>query len=276
MENKQIKTNSKKRSPLKNKPLRYAGKSIDEQIDKLRTDNVEPYFFIIFFSIAIAGYEWMRFYINSPPSPIMMTFIALLVILFSYYKIRKILRKVKQLEQGRDGERVVGEHLDMLREKGYKIFHDIVGDNFNIDHVIISTKGIFLIETKTYSKPNDTDAQIHFDGREITVDGLKLSNNPVDQATASANWLRNLLKESTGKEFQIKPVIVFPGWFIKTTEEGKKSSCWVLNPKALPQYIENEKTSITTEDASLASSHLSRYVRALEKEKARTPYNKVN
>jgi hypothetical protein len=81
MKNKQIKTDSKKRSPLKNKPLRYAGKSIDEQIDKLFTDNLEPYLLISIFSIAMAGYEWMRFYINNPPSPKMMTFIAVLVIL---------------------------------------------------------------------------------------------------------------------------------------------------------------------------------------------------
>jgi len=271
MKDKQIKIDSKKRSPLKNKPLRYAGKSIDEQIDKLFDDNVVPYLFISVLCIAMAGYEWVRYYLNNPPSPKTITFFAVLVILFSYYKVRKMLREVKQLKLGRDGERVVGEHLDMLREKGYKIFHDIVGENFNIDHIIISTKGIFLIETKTYSKPNDKDTQIHFNGREITVDGLKLTDNPIVQSTASANWLRNLLKESTGKEFLIKPVIVFPGWFIETTEEGKKSSCWVLNPKALPQYIENEKTSITTEDVSLASYHLSRYVRAMEEEKSRTP-----
>ncbi|TAL28347.1 MAG: NERD domain-containing protein [Nitrospirae bacterium] len=271
MKNKQSKIDSKKRSPLKNKPLRYAGKSIDEQIDKLINDNAVLYLVISLLSIAIAGFEWIRFYINNPPSPKMMTFLAFVVILFSYYKIKKISREVKRLKLGREGERVVGEHLDMLREKGYKIFHDIVGENFNIDHVIISTKGIFVIETKTFSKPNDKDARIHFNGREITVDRQKLSNNYIDQATASSKWLRNLLKESTGKEFPIKPGIVFPGWFIETTEEGKKSSCWVLNPRALPQYIENEKTSITMEDASLASYHLSRYIRAIEEEKSKTP-----
>ena len=63
--------------------------------------------------------------------PKMTTIIALLVSLFSYYKIRKISREVKQLKLGRDGERVVCEHLDILREKGYKIFHDIVGENIN-------------------------------------------------------------------------------------------------------------------------------------------------
>jgi len=271
MKNNKIRLDSKKRSPLKNKPLRYAGKSIDEQIDKLFDNNLEPYLLISTLCIAMAGYEWLRFYLNNPPSPKMITFLAASVVLFSFFRIRKILKEVKLLKLGRDGERVVGEHLDMLREKGYKIFHDIVGENFNIDHVIISTKGIFVIETKTYSKPNDKEAKIRFNGREINVEGLKLSNNPIDQVTASSNWLRNLLKESTGKEFQIRPVIVFPGWFIETTDEGKKSSCWVLNPRALPQYIENEKILLSMEDVSLASYHLSRYVRAIEEEKSTKP-----
>ena len=271
MKDKQIKISSKKRSPLKDKPLRYAGKSIDEQIDKLVDDNAMPYIIFSGLFSVMAVQEWLRYYLNSPPFPKFITFFAVLVILFSYYKIRKINAKIKQLKQGRDGERIVAEQLDVLREKGYRILHDIVGENFNIDHVIISTKGIFLIETKTYSKPNDMDAQIRFDGSNITVDGLKPTNNPVVQSTALANWLRDLLRESTGKEFLVKPVIVFPGWFINSTEEGKKSNCWVLNPKALPQYIEHEKTSITVEDVSLVSYHLSRYVRAKEEEKSRTP-----
>jgi hypothetical protein len=271
MKDKQPKKTEKKRSPLKDKPLRYAGKSIDEQIDKLVNDNAAPYIVVSVLFIVITILEWLRYYSNSPPSPKTITFLAVLAILFSYYKIRKMVREVKQLKLGRDGERIVGEQLDELREKGYKIFHDIVGENFNIDHIIISTKGIFLIETKTYSKPNDMDGQIHFDGRGITVDGLKLTDDPIVQATASANWLRNLLKKSTGKEFLIKPVVVFPGWYIKSTEESKKSSCWVLNEKALPKYIEHEKTSITAEDVSLASYHLSRYVKVKEEEQLRTP-----
>ena len=57
MKNKQIKTNSKKHSPIKNKPLRYAGKSIDEQIDKLFDDYIVPYLLISILIIAMAGYE---------------------------------------------------------------------------------------------------------------------------------------------------------------------------------------------------------------------------
>lgn len=250
-----------KRSPLKSKPLRYAGKSID----KLINDKAILYVLYIAFFIGLAVLETWLFYSKTPlPPPWTMFVIAILVILFCSYRIRKILKEAKSLRLGRDGERIVGERLDYLREKEYKIFHDIVGENFNIDHVIISTKGIFLIETKTYSKPNGRDAKIRFDGKEITVNGMKTDKNILNQVLASSNWLKNLLKESTGKEFHIKPVIVFPGWFIDAPDDGNKGPCWALNENSLPQWIENEHISITKEDVSLAAFHLSSYIRAKE------------
>ena len=258
---------SEKHSPLKSKALRYAGKSLDERIDKLINDDALPYLLMSIFLILMAAYEWWRFYANNPPpAPKFVTSIAILVVVFSFYKIRKISKEIKNIKLGREGERAVGEYLDLLREKGYKIFHDIIGENFNIDHVIISTKGIFSIETKTFSKPNNNDAKIRFDGKNITVEGLNIKKNPITQASASSTWLTELLKASTGKNFTVKPVVVFPGWYIETTEEGKQSNCWVLNPKALPKYIDNENQSISEEAVSLTSYHLSRYVRAKEGE----------
>lgn len=255
---------SHKRSPLKSKPLRHAGQSLDDRIDKLINENAIQYVLASALFIMMAVQEWLRFYRQSPPSPKTITFFAIVVVIFSFYKIRNISREVKNLKLGRDGERIVGESLDLMRTKGYKIFHDIIGENFNIDHVIISAKGIFLIETKTFKKPTKKDARIYFNGKDITVGGEKPNTHPLTQISASAKWLKNMLKETTGKEFPIKPVVVFPGWFVETDSEGKKSNIWVLNPKALPQYIENEKSIVSKEDMSLASYHLAMYIRTKE------------
>jgi len=170
--------------------------------------------------------------------------------------------KARLLKQGRDGEKIVGEYLDNLREDGHRVFHDLLGDNFNLDHVVVSTKGIFVIETKTYSKPVKGDAKIQFDGEQIFVAGRKTEKDPITQVTAASKWLKNILKESTGKEYMIKPVIVFPGWFVESKETGGKSDVWVLNPKALQSFINNESDRITREDMMLATFHLSRYIRS--------------
>lgn len=251
----------KKKSPLKDKPLRYVGQSVDEKIDQLINDGALPYVMICLFVVFWAGFEWWRYFKHPPPYPILATLFALIVVLFSVYKIWKILKKLKTLKLGRDGERAVGQFLDDLREKGYRIYHDIVGDNFNIDHVIISKKGIYVVETKTYSKPEKGRSKIYFDGEELSIDALGKQTKPIIQVNSASNWLKGILRETTGKEFAVKPVVLFPGWFVESTKEGKKSNTWVLNPKALPSYIENQPNIISQEDVKLASFHLTRYIR---------------
>ena len=191
-----------------------------------------------------------------------MTFFAALVVVYVVFKIKKTLKQIKSLRLGRDGERIVGEYLDALREDGHRVFHDLLGDNFNLDHVIVSTKGIFVVETKTYSKPVKGDDKIQYDGEKITIAGRKPTIEPIVEVTSASKWLKNILKESTGKDYSIKPVVVFPGWFIETKDDGWKSPVWVMNPKALQSFINNEKDKISRDDMMLATFHLSRYIRS--------------
>jgi hypothetical protein len=168
---------------------------------------------------------------------------------------------VRNLKLGRDGEKVVGQYLERIRATGAEIFHDIPEKHFNLDHVIIAPTGIFLVETKTYSKPDGGEPTINFNGSHITLKDRGTFDAPVIQVQAGANWLKSFLKESTGKSFPVRPVLVFPGWFVQPTVEAKKSDIWVLNPKALPAFISNSNTVLNLEDVKLASYHLSRYIR---------------
>ncbi len=79
---------------------------------------------------------------------------------------------------------------------------------------------------------------------------------------AVASWLKQIIKESTGREFDVKQVVLFPGWFIEPTAESKQSDVWVLNPKALPAFISNSGMRLSGEDVGLVGLHLSRFVRA--------------
>ena len=256
--------NPKKKSPIKDKPLRHVGQSLDEQIDQLMNDDCLKYFMFGFVVVWLAGYEWWRYFKNPPPSPKTMTFFAVLISLFCSYKIWKILEKVKKLKLGREGERAVGQYLECLREKGYRIFHDILGENFNLDHVIISKKGIFVVETKTYSKPEKGEAKIIFNGEELSINGFVGQDKQVFQVKAATKWLQRVLVETTGKEFCVQPVILFPGWYVESTSKGKESGIWVLNPKALPAYIENKAEILSQDEMMLASYHISRYIRTKE------------
>jgi hypothetical protein len=251
-----------KRSPIKSKPLRYPGESLDQEILRLQDEIFTKYGVYAAFFITLALLEWLRYATNALPNPWIYSIVAFIVVAFTTYKVLQIKQRIKLLELGRDGERAVGEYLERLRSKGYAVFHDIVGEGFNIDHVVFAPTGVYAIETKTRSKPAKGSAKIIYDGKKILVDGLELERDPIIQSKSQSEWLISILHESTGKMFPVQPVILFPGWYIENKVPQSTGSVWVLNPKALPSFIENSKLKVSESDLHMASFHLSRYVRS--------------
>jgi hypothetical protein len=249
------------RSPIKDKPLRYPGQSLDEAIQKLFDEDIFPYLASSLFIVIITMMEWYRWYKETPYSPVMYTALSISFVLYSLFKVRKFRKRLDKLKLGRDGERVVGQYLDQLRMSGCRVFHDIIGDKFNLDHVIISQCGIFIIETKTYSKPESGRAEVHYDGKSIRVDTFDTGRKIIAQAESQVVWLKMMLEESTGKVYPIRPVIVFPGWYVKSSYTGTQSEPWVLNPKALSKFIGNTPVKLTEDEMMMASYHLSRFIR---------------
>ena len=249
------------KSPLKDAPLHNPGETLDKEIDKLINDDAMSYVVAIVLVGVLAMLEWWRWFMEQPPTPVLYTIMFVVVLAYSLPKIFAIKKQLRALRQGRDGEKAVGQYLELLRENGAKVFHDIPGGNFNLDHVVIATSGIYVIETKTYSKPERGRANIIFDGKSVRLNNLPKNDKPIIQVTAASSWLKSLLKESTGKQFETKPVVVFPGWFVEPTSEARNSGVWVLNPKALPTFISNSKNRLSDEKINMAAYHLSRYVR---------------
>jgi hypothetical protein len=247
------------RSPLKAAALRNPGESLGVEIHRLLSEDASSYIFLGVYSLTLSALEWIRWYFKSPPTPGAVSLFALGACSYAGTKVFQIRRKVRMLRQGREGEKAVGQYLERLREKGYQILHDVPGENFNIDHVIVGRTGVYVIETKTISKPKSGKPMIEYDGEQVKVNGFTPDRNPVTQAKALTSWLREFIKESTGRHFPVRPVVLYPGWYI--TQHPKSAEVWVLNPKGLPAFLDHEGNSITPEDVHLVTYHLCRYVR---------------
>ncbi len=211
--------------------------------------------------VSFALFEWYRWALSLPTLPWVFTFVAIIVAAICAFWIRRTLKRIKNLKLGRDGERAVGQFLDDLRRKGAFVFHDVPGEGFNIDHVIIHASGIYAIETKTLSKPDRGDARLIFDGVTVRNGAFEPDRNPVIQARAAAKRLAQLLQESTGRSFPVRPVVLYPGWYIESTVEARSSDVWVLSARALPSFIECSEVQLPSPDLNLCNFHLSRYVR---------------
>jgi len=251
-------------SPLKGKPLRVPGQSLDQEIDRWVIDTASGYYFAAAFPCMLAAMEWVGYLTHSPRHPILFSSIAAIAVPIAVWQFWRIRGRVRQLRLGRDGERVVGQFLERLRDGGGQVFHDVPGQGFNLDHVVISPYGVYAIETKTLSKPWPK-AAVTVEGDSLRVAGRIPDRDPIQQVTGAARWLECLLEQSSGKHFAVRGVVVFPGWFVE--QRSERGPVWVLEPKALPAFIEQEAVSVSPADVALAAFHLSRYVRS-EAEKA--------
>ena len=248
------------RSPLKARPLRNPGQSLEEQLRDTISDLVfGPVLFAVCVA-SIAAAECWRYYHPAPVAPVLYSVVAIGAVAYADYRVVRVLPQIRALKLGRDGEKAIGQFLESLREKGFRVFHDVVGDRFNVDHVLIGPAGIFTIETKTHSKPLRGRAKIEYDGERILLNGCAPDRDPVVQAKAQASWLCELLSNSTGRKFDIRPVIVYPGWFIERNGVAA-GPVHVLNPRRLPEFLEREPARLSREDVHLASFHLSRFIR---------------
>ncbi|NLJ26640.1 hypothetical protein [Desulforhabdus amnigena] len=89
---------SKNVPPLKASPLRLPGQSIQEEIDKI-FHKVTEIAILLGIVTVMSLLEWMRYFHNSPPQPVLFSFIALASWSYGIWKVVKIKRKVWNLKQ---------------------------------------------------------------------------------------------------------------------------------------------------------------------------------
>ncbi|MGE5302750.1 MAG: nuclease-related domain-containing protein [Alphaproteobacteria bacterium] len=244
-----------------NKPLRNSAQSVDEQIHALVHDFVTGPVVVAFLFLLFTGFEWLRYYRPYGPAPVVYSLVAIIVVLYATIRLFLLWSRVRALKLARDGERAVGQFLEGLRERGYRIFNDVIGKGFSLDHVLIGPAGVFTVEAEVRSRPIRGRARVIFDGARIRVNGGEPDRAPIAQAKRRANRLRELLAQTTGHDFDVRPVIIYPGWSVEWAGP-KNRSIWVLNPKWLKAFLEHEPLRLSSDDIHLVSFHLSRFERA--------------
>lgn len=240
--------------------MRVAGESLTNEMNDVIYDHIFAPSFLALFMLLIAGLEWWKYWYDMKPNPLIYSTMAALTLCYAAYKVWKTKQRVAQIKLGRDGERVVAQYLEWFRSSNYFVFHDVPSGDANVDHVLIGPQGVFTIETKTHSKPLRGACKVTVDSGVVRANGAVLDRNPIVQAKAQANWLRNFLAESQFNA-PVWPVVAFPGWFVEPFDV-KATGAWVLEPKALSKFIENEPERLSREQVQAMASALRSYIRA--------------
>ena len=257
-----------KRTPIReqDRPLRLPGESLQDRIHERKLDFMGDVGMLLAMGTAafISAWTWI-FKLPIYSMTIVATLAFLGMCLYYLPKIRKAKKEMDAMRLGLQGERVVADILDEIKVGGGYVLHDLVGGDFNIDHVLLTRQGVFVIETKTWSKYVGKDQKIYYDGETVKVESFSPPKNPTLQAKANAKWIGDLLKASTGKSYPVRPVVVFPGWYVNLVEGSKKAEVWVLSPKMLSGFIKAEDKRLEANEVSLALQHLKTFSRTKQK-----------
>jgi len=215
---------AQRRSPIGIDLLRSPGHTVREQLEEASTDLMSDVLLLcvipmVALSIFLAQAQVRGLAGMSRLAPLYVAF----VVAFIAWTVRKLVKAGEQLDHlraGFDAELAVGQELDQLMLSGARVFHDFPAEGFNIDHIVISSQGVFAVETKGYTKPGDISgkeaARVLFDGKVLKFPTWTTSE-PIEQAERQAQWLSKWASSATGEKVLAWPVVALPGWFVERT-----------------------------------------------------------
>lgn len=161
---------------------------------------------------------------------ILLLFILIVALWSAQTGVKLVQRRWKYLE-GIAAERATAQELAPLIAKGCAVYHDIPGDKFNLDHVVIGPGKVFMVEAKSRRKPSGRGAekaQVRFDGAALHFPGWRESKM-LGQTRHQARWLAEYLHKKTGDRIRVEPVLALPGWYVTCTVPN--TDMHVINPK---------------------------------------------
>lgn len=159
------------------------------------------------------------------------------------------------------GEQYVGAELDAIQDADFKVFHDLVvpdpNGDWNIDHVVATRAGLFVVETKAKRKKHAVDTPRHklsFDGHKINFPDGSYEVDSVKQASRQARWLEQKTREWCGGiSVPVIPVLTYPGWWVDVTGKGEVQ---VVNPKQIFRVVKGRRAVLDERSWKIILSQL--------------------
>ncbi len=226
-----------RRSPIEGKRIYGAGEQLRKRIDD-DTDNMTGGLVVLFFlgpyflaAYALTRVNWGA--ISFGRAEILYTTAFLVMAIWAFRRVLRFGNARRRGIAGLKAEMFTAQELNRLMGAGCTVLHDVPGDNFNIDHVVIGPHAVYMIETKSVRKPRDTGKQDHF---KVAYDGECLrfpdfvSRSAIKQAKRQAQWLANYLQDATNRTVPVIPTVALPGWYIESSRGPSDNAVRVFNP----------------------------------------------
>ena len=242
---------------------RVQGESLQEKIRDYEFKVMEQVMLPAIYAV-LAVLAWLLYitsYQMNFPAAVLMSVIAVVLIIRGYFKIKKTRWVLKRYRKGLEGERLVGETLNRLSNESTFVFHDIPGNRFNVDHIIVSTRGIFAIETKHFNR--EICNEFFYDGLmiyRVMKNGRKFPcPKLLPQIDGEARFIQQEIERRAEIKLPVIKVGILIGAYITCSENFK--DYWLLNDVAFVKIFNQQKEIFDSSVAKLVASHIREMVK---------------
>lgn len=149
-------------------------------------------------------------------------------------------RRAVDARRGAVAEEDVGNLLGGL-PSGYFVVNDFVSGRGNIDHIVISTKGILTIETKSHR------GVVSCDGEMLKRDGQPFEKDFLKQAWAEAFSIRDLLIDQGISAPKPQPVLLFANADVLVRRQVRGVE--IIGRRNLPLYLKRSQHRLSASEA---------------------------
>lgn len=238
--------------PREDPVLRFPGRTMLRQLNELNGDAIFYTSSLVIVPLLICAVYILQLHVSTiqftRANIVLLGALALILTGVILIKTVSTLKQRRMVRLGYECAVAVGQELNRLMLAGYRIFHDFPADEFNIDHIVVGSKGVFAVDTKARPSAASTSA-----GEEVTVeynghvlffpDGKDL--NTIERAGTQASWLSGWLGHTVGEPIATRAIVALPGWTVKRTSAD---GIPVVNPIQFPSLFEHIQPRHLSED----------------------------
>ena len=270
------------RSPFSEKLKRPAGESLRIQVEEVRDQMMDAGLAMTFQVLAPAVLLMGLRVQDGMAAVVIYGVVAVVGISAAAMKwttFRSLRTRLRNLRLGYDGERYVGEELNGLMARGYRVFHDFQvdwkpgGTVCNIDHIAVGPEGVFAVETKTRRKRladsgngkgngADREHEVIYDGRTLRYPDWE-SSEQLAQAASAADDLSKWLTGTAAVPVPVTPVLVIPGWWVERKGKGRVV---VFSGKEVARHLPDwgRRGALSAEQVQIIGDRIEAHCRNLE------------
>ena len=134
--------------------------------------------------------------------------IALVLVKAIGRRIDQSIKEERRAVRGAKGEELIGAMLEGLGD-GFLVFHDLPSPSGNIDHLVISKRIVFLIETKAHG------GRVSIVKGEIRINQRPPEKDFIAQVLRNRAWLSEQLEAKLSTKIWIEPILVFANAYVE-------------------------------------------------------------